>query len=82
MRKFWPRSRKENEMFDCQQCGRTTEPGEKMAHKVIQKRPKVYKNGGVGWEIVKEISVCMNCRKENDYAKILPKEATDGKANS
>ena len=49
-------------MFSCEQCGRQTGAGEKQAKKVTSRRPKIYSNGGVGWEIVKEISVCMKCK--------------------
>ena len=48
-------------MFKCQQCGGQSAPGEKQSKKVVAKRPKTYKNGGVGWEIKKEISVCNKC---------------------
>lgn len=48
-------------MFRCQQCGGQTAPHEKQTKKVLAKRPKTYKNGGVGWEIKKEISVCGKC---------------------
>ena len=48
-------------MFICQKCGRVTKPHEKAASLVVKKRPKKYPNGGVGWEIVKEIKVCGDC---------------------
>ncbi len=50
-------------MIYCQQCKRTTLPREKTARKVIQTRTKVYPNGSVGSEIVREIPVCLNCAK-------------------
>ena len=53
-------------MFICQQCNRQTVAGEKQFKKVIDSRPKRYDNGGIiseGWEIVKEISVCGECKR-------------------
>jgi len=49
-------------MFKCQQCGLNTEAGEKEHKKVIETRQKKYFNGGSGWEIVKEITVCKACK--------------------
>ena len=48
-------------VFRCQQCGEQSAPHEKQSKKILSKRPKVYKNGGIGWEIKKEISVCGKC---------------------
>ena len=52
-------------MFVCVQCGKTTEPHEKMIRKVVKRLPKTYYwNGqviGIGWEIAKEISICQEC---------------------
>lgn len=62
-------------MFRCEKCNKISKPREKM-HKVItETREKVYenkiktKNGEsiketFGTEIVKEISLCENCYKE------------------
>ena len=54
-------------MFNCQGCGSTTKPGEKM-HKVpTETRPREYHYGNKvshGWEIVKEAKLCGNCAKD------------------
>ena len=59
-------------MYLCKRCGRTTVSGEKMERIVTETRNKVYmgitKRGhefeaGRGWEIVKEIAVCIKCYK-------------------
>ena len=59
-----PTMDQENEMFICDTCKRVTSPCEKMTKKVVNTRPKQYKNGGIGWEIVKEIKVCTKCKGE------------------
>ncbi len=48
-------------MFRCIQCGKNSNAGEKQHKKVIAKREKRYSNGGVGWEIMKEMNVCSKC---------------------
>ena len=50
-------------MMRCQQCKKVTAPREKTARKVIKTRKKVYPNGSEGWEIVKEIQVCKECKE-------------------
>lgn len=52
-------------MFICEQCKKQTAAREKQFKKVIDSRPKRYSNGGEGWEIVKEISVCNKCVETN-----------------
>jgi len=49
-------------MFKCEQCGRQSKSGEKQYTKIIQKRKRHYDNGSEGWEIVKEIKVCGECK--------------------
>ena len=49
-------------MYNCQRCGRTTEPGEKMNKVVVKTRPKAYLCGAEGREIVKAIGVCRECK--------------------
>ena len=56
--------------FECQQCKRTTGLGEKQYKKVLETRPRKYKNGGVGWEIVKEIAVCQQCKEAKDGEEV------------
>ncbi len=56
-------------MFRCQQSGGQSASHEKQAKKVLSKRPKIYKNGGVGWEIKQEISVCVECGGISDASK-------------
>ena len=55
-------------MFNCTNCGKTTQPREPMHHRVVETRPKVYLNGygevaGVGTEIVREEQHCVACAK-------------------
>jgi len=50
-------------MYKCEQCGRNSNAGEKQYKKIVAKREKRYSNGGVGWEIIKEISVCNKCKE-------------------
>jgi len=56
-------------MFRCEKCGKLSVPGEK-AHKLVTgKRERIYnvkdRYGETrqvkGWEIEKEITVCINC---------------------
>jgi len=44
-------------MFQCV-LGHQTKPGEKLTRVVIEKRQRTYENGGVGWEILREVPVC------------------------
>lgn len=55
-------SKKDNDMYRCESCGKISKPNEKCFKKIIKKRKRVYDNGSVGWEIEKEINVCINCR--------------------
>ena len=62
-------------MFKCEKCGKVTQPGDKINKKVVETREREYtsiigydKNDkpiyktSTGWEIVKEINVCDNCK--------------------
>ena len=51
-------------MYKCEQCGKNTQPHEKMNKSVTARRSVQYKNGSTGWEIVKEISVCRDCKEK------------------
>lgn len=54
-------------MFKCGKCGRITEPREPRAMEVVEKREKFYEVPGgeaKGWEIVREIAVCKNCKPD------------------
>lgn len=48
-------------MFVCKKCNRQTKPNEKMSKSIVEKRNKVYNNGSIGREIVKEIDICTEC---------------------
>lgn len=53
-------------MFKCEQCSKTTKPYEKATKKITQTRKRDYFNEkeqliGSGFEIVKEITVCVDC---------------------
>jgi len=54
-------------MFICEQCGRQTEPREKMHKLIVEKREKVYPDGSTGWEIARELSICHNCAEQVLY---------------
>ena len=63
-------------MFKCQRCGRTTNPGEKLARRIVETRDKVYTNSfednrgrifkkdSKGYEIIREIGICERCDTE------------------
>ena len=53
-------------MYKCGNCGINSEASEKMTKVVVEKRNKIYTGTfgeviGQGWEIVKEIGVCLKC---------------------
>ena len=53
-------------MYNCAECNKLSQPGEKLNRKVIQTRKKDYfddkgKQVGSGFEIVREIGVCTKC---------------------
>lgn len=55
-------------MFNCTNCGKTTQPREPMARRVVETRPKVYfasecGSAGFGREIVREEQWCPSCSK-------------------
>lgn len=50
-------------MFKYGQCKTITQPREPMTMKVVERRPRKYSNGFIGWEIVKEIGICLRCAK-------------------
>ncbi len=53
-------------MFICEQCGKQTGLHEKMLKKITETRKRCYRNGGVGWEIVKEIAIGTCCFNSGD----------------
>ncbi len=53
--------------FRCQQCQVVTKPREPMQRQVTERRVRKYPNGGTGWEIVKEIAVCLRCVMKEQY---------------
>lgn len=55
-------------MFICSVCDKPSKPGDKQARVVIETRSKVYPArpgskdpGGVGHEIIKEVTMCLPC---------------------
>ena len=50
-------------MFICSICQKVTEPREPMTKVVTERRDKVYSDSSKGWEIVKEIPICLACNK-------------------
>ena len=54
-------------MFICENCNKQSGPKEKQTKTVIKTRNKVYPDGNIGTEIVKEINIgpcCVNKKKE------------------
>jgi hypothetical protein len=57
-------------MFKCNNCGGQQAPGVKPQKAVIERRDKVYTDKkdakkiiGKGWEIVRELALCGECRE-------------------
>jgi hypothetical protein len=54
-------------MFKCDNCGGQQGPGVKTAKAVVERRDKVYEEDGKvvgkGWEIVRELTLCTECRR-------------------
>lgn len=64
-------------MFNCERCGKTSQPGQPSYRKVVETREKTYPYrshanrggpfdirddpGGTGTEIVREITICEEC---------------------
>jgi hypothetical protein len=50
-------------MFNCEYCGEPSQPGEKAKKVVIEAKKKVYPGGHIGYETIKEITVCTKCHR-------------------
>ena len=48
-------------MFNCEYCHETSKPSDPMVTIPIKFREKLYENGVIGKETVKEIKVCNPC---------------------
>lgn len=59
-------------MYNCDDCGAPTKPGQSMLRFVAEKRPKTYRNlvvrgkrkecvESLGWEIAGELKLCPPC---------------------
>jgi len=50
--------------FRCQNCGGQVPPKKEQIKIITKRRHKVYDDGGTGWEIVKELNVCDQCKTD------------------
>ena len=55
--------------YRCEKCGRVTPAGEKQYKIITEGRGKIYPNGSIGWEIVKEIGVCSRHKEVKNEQK-------------
>lgn len=51
-------------MFKCEGCKQDIGPSIHPIKTVTQKRNVTYNNGSKGWEIVKEVNLCSECRSQ------------------
>lgn len=64
-------------MFLCGFCKCQSQPGETKTLIVVETRHKEYpKEGGQGYEIVKEVAACSSCAAQHNKAKEEIKVAT------
>jgi len=47
--------------FRCDRCKKQTSKGEPMTKRVVETRERVYPGGSRGWEIVREVGLCLQC---------------------
>ena len=61
-------------MYICSKCKKSTEPGEKINKVIVETREVEYnyKDGQKfkGWEIVKEINVCIRCLDLEEQSEV------------
>jgi hypothetical protein len=50
-------------MYNCEICGKTSQPNEKCNITAVQTRAKQYENGTQGYETVREKKICNECVK-------------------
>lgn len=63
-------------MYKCDKCGKNSEPKEKCNIIPVKYRPKHYKEGTTGQEIVKEQKLCSECMKYVNI-KVIPNSQLD-----
>ena len=54
---------KDRKMFNCEKCGKTSQPKEKCHIVPVKTKVKKYKCGSIGTEIVKEQKLCESCQR-------------------
>lgn len=53
-------------MFKCGVCGTNSKKGERASHALLEKRSVNYRDGGQGWEIVREVLAHAACAANAD----------------